>query len=318
MNGEIMKRPNRGGRFRTAAALGMVATFALGACSGGGGDNPLQDTEGAGTPAPQGTVVVGSANFPENVLLGEIYAQALEAKGVNVEKKLNIGSREVIYKSISGGELTVLPEYNGALLAYLDDTSTADTTETVNAELNEKLPEELTLLDSAAAEDKDSLVVHKETADRYNLRTIADLEPVAGELILGGPPEFKTRRQGSVGLKEVYGIEFREFRSLDTAGPVTINALKAGDIDVANLFTTDPAVATDEFVVLDDPENLFSAQNVTPLVYEPALDDTIRDTLNAVSAELDTPMLLDMMQQVVTAKEDPDKVAAEWLRTAGL
>ncbi len=299
---------------RTArgAAIGLAALLALTAC-GGGKSNPLENGGGAA-----GTVVVGSANFPENVLLAEIYAQALEAKKITVDRKLNIGSREVIYKQIQSGGLSVLPEYNGALLAYLDDKNAATSTADVNAALKTKLPAGLEILDSAKAEDKDSLTVTKATADKYHLKAVPDLASAAKDLILGGPPEFKTRRQGVVGLKDVYGLEFKEFRSLDVAGPVTVSALKKGDIQVANLFTTDPALEVNGFVVLDDPKNLFSAQNVTPLVNKDKVNDAARKVLNTVSGKLDTAMLVQLMRKVSVDQQDPDRVAKDWLKSAGL
>lgn len=296
-----------------SAAVGVAILLAFTAC-GGNDDNPLESSDGA----KSGTVTVGSANFPENVLLAEMYAQALEAKDVKVERKLNIGSREVIYKQLESGGLSVLPEYNGALLAYLDKTAKATKTEEVNTALAAKLPASLKLLESSAAEDKDSVAVTKETADKYKLTGIADLKPVAKDLVLGGPPEFKTRQQGVVGLKSVYGVEFKQFKSLDVAGPITVAALDKGDVQAANLFSTDPAIADKDFVVLEDPENLFGAQNVTPVVHQSADNATVRDALNAVSAKLDTKALGDLLKKVVTDKEDPEDVAGEWLKSAGL
>jgi osmoprotectant transport system substrate-binding protein len=301
------------------AAVATSALVALTACGGGdsGSDDPLAGPTQSGS-AGGGSVVVGSANFPENVLLGEIYAQALEAKGVTVQKKLNIGAREVIYKSIQSGELSILPEYNGALLAYIDKESKATTTDQVDAELKQKLPSGLELLTPAAAEDKDSVTVTKETADKYKLTSIEDLKPVAKDLIVGGPPEFKTRHQGVVGLKSVYGVEFKSFKSLDVAGPVSVSALKKGDVHAADLFTTDPAISKNGFVTLQDPKNLFSAQNVVPLVNTSKVNDTIKTTLNAVSAKLTTQDLLDMNNKMSTDKEDADAVAKEWLSKSGL
>ena len=295
------------------AAIGAAALLALTAC-GGGGENPVT---GGGT-AAAGSVTVGSANFPESVLVGEIYAKALEAKGVKVTKKLNIGSREVTYSQVQSGGLSVFPEYNGALLAYLDQNSKATTTEQVNTELKAKLPSSLKLLDSAKAEDKDTVAVTQETATKYNLKSIADLAPVAKDLVIGGPPEFKTRQQGLLGLQSVYGLNFKQFKSLDTGGPLTVAALKKGDVQAGDLFTTDPAIIANNFVVLEDPKNVFGAQNVTPLVHSSADNETVRNALNAVSAKLDTPTLADLLKKVVTDKEDADKVASDWLTSVGL
>lgn len=294
-------------------ALGATAVLVTAGCGGGGG-NPLT----AGSTAAGGTVTVGSANFPENVLLAEIYAQALEAKGVKVSRKFNIGSREVIYSQIQSGALAILPEYNGALLSYLKKDSTAITMADVNQQLTAALPSTLKLLDSAPAEDKDAIVVTSQTAQSRNLKSIADLVSVAPSLVLGGPPEFKTRQQGVVGLKSVYGVQFKDFKALDVAGPITISALKQGDVQAANLFSTDPAVVSNNFVVLEDPKQLFGAQNVTPLVNASALNDQIKAALNGVSAKLDTPSLATMVKKVVADKDDADKVAKAWLTSAGL
>ncbi|GAA3384582.1 ABC transporter substrate-binding protein [Cryptosporangium minutisporangium] len=303
-------------KFRTLLAVGSAAALlALTACGGGddsSGDDPLNSSGGGNE------VVVGSANFPENVLLGEIYAQALEAKDIKVKRQLNIGAREVIYSQIEKGSLTVLPEYNGALLAYLDKAATATTSEEVDAALKQKLPSGLELLNPAEAEDKDSVAVTKETAAKYKLKTLDDLKPVAKDLVIGGPPEFKTRAQGIVGLKEKYGVEFKEFKSLDVAGPITVSALKKGDVQAANLFTTDPAVAENDFVALEDTKGLFSAQNVTPLVNKEGVNDTAKEALNGVSAKLDTATLAELVKKVVSDKQDVDAVAKEWLTTAGL
>ncbi|GGM71360.1 glycine betaine ABC transporter substrate-binding protein [Dactylosporangium sucinum] len=300
---------------RTVGAVaGVTALMALAACGGGGSSNPLDAAAGGDA----GSVVVGSANFQENVLLGEIYAQAIEAKGVKVTRQFNIGAREIIYDQIKSGRISILPEYNGALLAYLDKDATATSTSEVNTALAVKLPAELELLNSAAAEDKDAVVVSSETAAKYKLKTLGDLGPVAKDLVLGGPPEFKTRNQGVVGLASAYGIQFKEFKSLDTAGPITVAALKKGDVQAANLFTTDPAVPENGFVVLEDPKNLFSSQNVTPLVNKAKVNDTVRGVLNALSAKLDTTTLAALDKKVQSDKQDVEAVAKAWLKEQGL
>jgi osmoprotectant transport system substrate-binding protein len=297
-----------------SALAGAAALVALSACGGGSKSNPLT----GGASGNSSTVTIGSANFQENVLLGEIYAQALEAKGVKVKRQFNIGAREIIYGQIKSGSLTVLPEYNGALLAYLDKTATATSTADVNTALKGKLPAELELLDSAAAEDKDSVTVTKATATQYNLTSLTDLAAVSKKLVLGGPPEFKTRVQGVVGLKSTYGVEFKEFKSLDTAGPITVAALKRGDVQAANLFTTDPSIPSNNFVVLQDPKSLFSSQNVTPLVNKAGVSDTVRSALNALSTKLDTTTLAELDKKVISDKQDQETVAKDWLKAQGL
>ncbi|RCV48534.1 ABC transporter substrate-binding protein [Marinitenerispora sediminis] len=293
------------------ATAGVPLLLLLAAC--GGSDPYAEGGEGGGDP---GTLVVGSADFPESTLLGNIYAQALENAGLQVETQFNIGSREVYYDQIESGNLSVFPEYNGAVLAYLDPEAASGATEETNEQVRELLPEGLEILDSSAAQDKDSLTVTRETAEEHDLATVADLEPVAGELVLGGPSEFETRAQGVPGLERTYGLAFESFRSLDST--LVPQALRDGDVQVANLFTTDPAIAANDFVVLEDTENLFGSQNVTPLVYSDAVDDTAREALNAVSAELTTETLTELNRRVSIDHEDPDAVAADWLSSVGL
>ncbi|MDL4771812.1 ABC transporter substrate-binding protein [Actinomadura xylanilytica] len=302
-------------RMIRGAGLVLAAALALSACGGGddGGDPLKGGDKGSG-----GTVTVGSADFAESELLGEIYAQAMEAKGVKVARKFKIGAREVYYGQVESGAIQVFPEYNGALLARVDKTNTtAATTEDVDTALKQKLPPALEILDPSKAEDKDALVVTAETAAKYKLKTIEDLKPVAKDLVVGGPPEFKTRQQGMLGLEKVYGLTFKQFKSLDT-GPITLANLKKGQIQAGNLFTTNPAITKDKLVPLEDPKNLFGAQNVLPLVYKSKVDDTARQALNAVSAKLTTQDLIDMNGTMETEKADPEDVAKEWLKKAGL
>ncbi|WP_190034075.1 ABC transporter substrate-binding protein [Streptomyces fructofermentans] len=300
-------------------AFGLIAALSLTACGGDGDsdDNPL--TEGGGGGGGK-SIVVGSANFPENQLLAEIYAQALEDKGLKVTRKFDIGAREVYYDQVVKGGISVFPEYNGALLSVaVDKKSTATSTEDINAELKAKLPKSVEILDSAAAEDKDSVTVTSEVAAKHNLKTLADLKPVAGDLAIGAGSEFKTRTQGLVGLEKVYGVEFGKFQPLDAGAQSTLlKLLKEGTVQAANLYTTDPAIVEDKLVVLEDPKNLFSSQNITPLVHKSAVDGKARETLNAISAKLTTEDLLEMMKKLVNDKADAADVAEEWLTGAGL
>ncbi|GAQ62763.1 glycine betaine/carnitine/choline-binding protein OpuCC precursor [Streptomyces scabiei] len=300
------------------AAFGLITALTLTACGGGGSDDdPLAGGNGGGG---GNTIVVGSANFPENQLLAEIYSQALEDKGLKVTRKFDIGAREVYYDQVVKGGIDVLPEYNGALLTVaVDKNSTATSTEDINAELKEKLPSSVEILDSASAEDKDSVTVTAGTAAKYKLKTLADLKPVAGDMTLGAGSEFKTRVQGGVGLKKVYGVEFGKFQPLDAGAQTTlVKLLNDGKVQAANLYTTDPAIVADKLVVLEDPKNLFASQNVTPLVYKDAVNDKARKALDAVSAKLTTGDLLEMMKRLSNDKEDSDTVAKDWLTSAGL
>ncbi|MGW0807065.1 ABC transporter substrate-binding protein [Nonomuraea sp. NPDC002799] len=301
------------------AGVLFSAMLALAACGGGGstGGNPLDSTSaaptGSASAAGGGKAVIGSFDFDESVLLGSIYAQALEAKGVQVEEKPRIGSREAVYDQVKSGGLTVVPEYNGNLLAFVDLKATAATTDEVNAALKEKLPAELEVLDSSPAEDKDSLSITKDVQAKQSLNSIEDLAKVSKTFVVGGPPEFKKRWEAR--FKDVYGVEFKEWKP---TGPTTADALKDGTIQVGNVFTTDPKIAANGLVPLQDTKNIFPAQNVTPLLFKSAANDTIRTTLNAISAKLSTQSLLDMMQKISVNKDEPATVAKEWLTSNGL
>ncbi|WP_017610787.1 ABC transporter substrate-binding protein [Nocardiopsis xinjiangensis] len=301
-------------RNRLTLAVLPLSVLMLSAC---GADDPYEEEDGGGGEGSgDGTVVIGSADFPESTVLAEVYGRAMEARGVDVEYQLNIGSREVYYSQVEEGNLSVFPEYNGAILAYLDDDAPSGSPEETNAAVEEALPEGLETLESSEAENKDSVTVTEEVAREHDLETLADLEGVAEDLVLGGPPEFETRHQGVVGLEEVYGVEFGEFRSLEVA--LLAQALQDGDIQAANLFTTDPQVAVEGFVALEDPENVFGAQNITPLVNSEQVDDTAREALNAVSAELTTEDVTALNERVVIDNENAADVAQDWLAEAGL
>jgi osmoprotectant transport system substrate-binding protein len=302
-------------RTRLVLATALVTSaLALAAC-GDGGDPLAAPSESA---APTDTIVVGSADFAENALLAEIYAGALTAKGVKVTKKLNIGSRETYIPGLEDGSIDLIPEYSGVLMQYFDKAATATSPDDVYAALQKAVPTQLTVLEKAAAEDKDSVTVTKETADKYSLKSIADLKPVAKDLVLGGPPEWKTRPTGAPGLKKLYGLEFKSFKALDAGGPLTINALKNGTVQAADVFSTDPNIPANNWVVLDDPNSLFAAQNIVPLINKTKATETVTAALNAVSAKLDTPTLAELVKKVVLDKGDPETVAKEFLTTNGL
>jgi osmoprotectant transport system substrate-binding protein len=266
------------------------------------------------------TLVVGSTNFPEQLILANMYEDILEARGiVEVETRLNLGSREIVFPALRNGEIEALPEYTGALLAYVTQGETsARKPEEVTAKLREHLPEGIIALEPSPAQDKDALVVRPETAEKYNLTTVSDLADVAGELVVGGPPEMKTRQAGLPGLKDIYGIEFKEFRSLDAGGPLTRNALKNGDIDVARMFTTQGAIDQNGWITLEDDKNQIPAQNLIPVIRKDATSKEIEAALNELSAALSTEALTKLNAKVSVDKMDPETIAEEWLKAEGL
>ncbi len=309
-------------RRRLTAVLASVLLLALAAC--GGGDDPLSDDggdSGGDGGGDSSTVVIGSANFPESELIAEIYAQALEAAGVTVERQFNIGARELYLRALEDGSIDLLPEYNGALLSNLSPDGAPEgvtTPEDVYEAMVEVLPDGIIALEQAEAEDKDTLTVTQETATEFDLTTIEDLAPVAGELSVAAGPEFAERFQGIVGLEEVYGITFGEFVPLDPGGPLTLEALLSGQVEVANIFSTDSAIETEGLVVLEDTQNLFLAENIVPIIREEVSSDTIEEALNAVSAVLTTENLTAALAQVTVDKMSSADVAEQFLADNGL
>lgn len=297
------------------ASLAVTASLALSACGGGGGDPLSGGGDNKGSAGSQ--VIVGSADFTESQLIASIYSQALQAKGVSVKEQFNIGSREVYIQALKDGSIDLVPEYSGALLSYLDPKSTAATPDAVTAELKGKLPDGTAMLTPSPAEDKDVVAVTQATADKYKLKTISDLAPVAGELVLGGPAEWKTRQQGVVGLRDVYGLNFKDFVSLDAGGTLTMTALTNGQIQAGDLFSTDPGLKANKLVALEDNKNLFAAENVVPLIKAGKQNDTVTKTLDAVSAKLTTDDLISMNAEAATGANLAD-IAKKWLAGAGI
>jgi osmoprotectant transport system substrate-binding protein len=297
------------------SALAVTSVLAVSACGGGGGDPLSGGGDNTGSSGSQ--IIIGSADFTESQLIASIYSQALQAAGIQVKEQFNIGSREVYVAALKDSSIDLVPEYSGALLSYLDPKSTAATPEAVTGELKGKLPSGISLLTPSPAEDKDVLAVTKATADKYKLKTISDLAPVAGELVLGGPPEWKTRTQGVVGLRDLYGLNFKDFVSLDAGGTLTMTALVNGQIQAGDLFSTDPGLVKNNLVALEDDKSLFAAENVVPLIKTAKENDTITKTLNDVSAKLTTADLITMNGEAATGTNLAD-IAKKWLAGAGI
>jgi osmoprotectant transport system substrate-binding protein len=304
---------------RTRIAIAVTAAAAMiGVAACGSGSNDPLSAGGSPVKAGGSTIVVGSANFPESALLAEIYAGALSAKGVTVQKRLNIGSRETYIPALKDGSIDLIPEYTGVLDQYFNKNAKATDSNAVYAELQAAVPATMTILNKSAAQDKDAVVVTKSTATKLGLKSIADLQTHAKDLTLGGPPEWKTRPTGVPGLKKFYNLDFKNFLALDAGGPLSVQALKNGQVDAVNLFTTDPSIADNGFVILDDPKNLFAAQNVVPLITKSKVTPTVSVSLNAISAKLDTATLGELVKEVVVDKKDPAVVAKEFLAKNGL
>jgi osmoprotectant transport system substrate-binding protein len=292
-------------------AIAGVAVLGLAGC-GGGGDQLGNDNAGS-SPAPSkvSSITVGSADFSESQLLAEIYGQALAAKGIEVKKKPNIGNRETYMAAIKDGSVDLVPEYTGAALAYFDKNSTETDPDKAYDALKKALTPGLEVLDKSPAADEDTIVVTKATADKYSLKSLGDLK--GKDLVAGGSSEFKVRSAGLKGLKEKYGVEFKEYKTLDAGGPLSIKALTDNQIQVTNLFTTQSVIKDQGLVQLDDPEKILPPNNVVPLIRTDHKSDDIVATLNAVDAKLTTDALTDLVKRIDVGKESADAVAKDWL-----
>ena len=294
------------------AAVGLTASLA--ACAS---EDPTAPDTGSSEP---GDVTIGSFAFPESEILGEIYSQALEDAGFEVTERFNIGPRQQTIPALQDGSINLIPEYNGNLLAYYDTEYTERTTEEVDGALTDAVAVDgLVVLDSAAAEDKDAYVVTRETADAFDLVSIGDLSALE-PFTLGSNPQFGELGYGIPGLASIYGVTDVTFRPIeDFGGPDTVKALVDDTVQVADIYTTSPALVEEDLVVLDDPENMISSQNIIPLLSEDILTDELAEVLNAVSAELDTDDLIALRDRVEgDEKASAETAAADWLAENGL
>ena len=308
-----------------AALLAVALAIALTAC-GSSNDSTsssatstpsaASDQPGKGRPA----VTIGDKNFTEQYVLGELYAQALRAKGYTVKVKSNIGSSEIIDKALTSGKLDMYPEYTGVILSELAHQKQRPS-DPDEAYADAKKFEEgrgFTMLDKTPFFDSDALAVKPDFASKNGLESVADLKKLGKGLKLGAPPEFKTRYEGLIGLKSQYGVN-------PTFVPLAIGlqykALDDGKIQAADVFTTDGALQGGKYKILKDPKFIFGFQNVSPIVSQKVLNaqgSDFADTLNAVSAKLTTEAMQKMNAAVDLDKQKPAEVAKQFLQANGL
>jgi osmoprotectant transport system substrate-binding protein len=309
-----------------AALLAVALAIAMTACgssnkssssgSSSSTSSSSSDQPGKGKPP----VTIGDKNFTEQYILGELYAQALRAKGYTVKIKSNIGSSEIIDKALTSGKLDMYPEYTGVILSELAH-ATKRPANPDEAYAQAKAFEErrgFTLLDKTPFFDSDALAVKPDFATKNSLASVADLKKLGSGLKLGAPPEFKTRFEGLIGLKKSYGVN-PTFKPL--AIGLQYKALDTGKIDVADVFTTDGQLQGGKYTVLKDPKFIFGFQNVAPIVSKKVLNaqgSDFGDTLNAVSAKLTTEAMQKMNAAVDLDKQKPADVAKQFLQANGL
>ena len=305
-------------RFRTLFVI-LIACSVIAAACGGTAQPSGQASGGAAKP----TVKVGSFNFAESVILAEVYAQALEANAYKIERKLNLGNREVVFPALEKGDVDLVPEYLATVLGFVDKNAkgTSDPKETSATLQNAVKAKNLTVLDYAQAVDQNSFVVTKATADKYKLKKTSDIATNAqGQLVLGGPAECPQRPYCKLGLEQSYGIKFKDFKPLDSGGNLTVAALDAAQVDVGLLFSSDAIIAVKGYVVLEDDKKLQLSDNVAPLVRNDILAkaDDMKKTLNDVSAKLTPDELIGLNKQVGVDRKEPRDVAKQWLKDKGL
>lgn len=303
----------RKGRFALVGAAVVGAAVALSGCATS--DPVAGGNAGSGD---SDTLVVGSQDYYSNEIIAEIYAQALEANDFTVERNFRIGQREVYLPDIEAGQLDVFPEYTGSLLQALDKDAKGGTAEETYAELEAALPENLRVLDPADATDQNSWTVTKAFADEYNLTDIESLKNVPEPIQIGGNSELETRPYGPTTLKEKYGINVAGFTPVeDSGGPLTVKALVDGTIQLANIYTADPNIKSNNLLALEDPDGLFFPDNVVPVVSE-KVDDEAAEVLNAVSGALTAEDLVNLNDQSVNEEKSAEDIAADWLKQADL
>ncbi|HVK27799.1 MAG TPA: ABC transporter substrate-binding protein [Nocardioides sp.] len=302
------------GHMRRTSRLGLalVAASALTLSACGDSDDPLSSGGGDGD-----TVVIGSQAYYSNEIIAEIYAQALEAEDIEVEREFQIGQREVYLPEIENGSLDLFPEYTGPLLLALDPKATATKPDEVYAALGEALPDGLRLLDQSPATDQDSYVVTKEFADKWGVTTIEDLKKVEGKIVFGANSEAESRPNGPKGLKETYGVDVTFTPIEDSGGPLTVKALKDGDIQVGLIYTADPSIKKNDLVTLEDTKGLFLASAVVPVASDDVSDDAAA-VIDEISAAMTPEDLIALNARSVEEKLSAEVIAKDWLAEKGI
>ena len=295
------------------AAVWLATVSLVVACSNA---DPL----GAETNSPK-SIVVGSGDFPESEIIAEIYAQALQANGFEIGRRMGIGSRETYIPALKDHSIDLVPEYIGNLLLYFAPASTATMLDAVELELYKKLPGDLSILTPSPASDTDTVTVTSATATAWNLKTIGDLAAHSPDVRFGAPSAFENRPSGLPGLRQKYGLNLSpgNFVAInDGGGAVTVRALVEGRVTAANIFSTSPAIPQNHLVALEDPEHNFLAGNIVPLVNSQKKSDRLKDVLDAVSAKLTTSGLAGLNAAVSgNSGIDPDQAALNWVRDNG-
>jgi osmoprotectant transport system substrate-binding protein len=296
----------------------LVVMMSLSACSSGTSPNT------APAIAPRDSIVVGSFDFAESELLSELYATVLQYHGYPVRRAFGLGPREVIEPALQQGRVDLVPEYLGTALAFVSlgkahiDSPRASLFRQLTRAFRRKGVDPLAL---APAQDQNGIVVTAATAARYNLRKVSDLKSIAPQLVFGGPPECSDRPFCLAGLEQTYGLHFRKVEALDAGGPITVSSLRSGLVDVALLFTTDPNIVSNGFVLLQDDRRLQPADNVVPVVRRKVLKEHgggVVRLIKAVTRRLSTETLRRLNVKMQLDGTPAARVARLWLAHEGI
>jgi osmoprotectant transport system substrate-binding protein len=329
-------------RSRVFGATLLALMLALAACGGGSGEDATTTSSGgdttttageetttsageetsttAGGPADGPTITVASFNFPESVILAEIYGQALEANGYVIERNLNLGSRELIFPEIESGAIDFLPEYLGSAIAVGFGAEAPTSEDEAVQALSDLFSEvAVTVLEPAPGQDKNVFVVTGDFASENGVTTVSDLAD-AGDITLGGPPECEDRATCYAGLVEAYGLDNLSFESIQE-GAARVAALDSGEIQVALLFSTQPVITEMGFVALEGTDEIIAPENIIPVVSNEvaeAYGEDFATLINSISELITTDVLLDLNGRVELQAENPDDVATAWLTENGI
>ena len=314
---------------RRGLLAGVGATTGLLALSACSDTDPFAVDQASGGYSG-GPIIIGSQQYYSNEIIAELYAQMMEKTGLSVTRQYQIGQREVYLPELEAGKIHVIPEYGGNLLEYYSKTSasgsptaaatpsrTASDTTSIQDTLLRTLPHSLTVLNPAEATDQDSLTVTKATAQAHSLTSIGDLASLGRSVTIAANSEFTTRPYGPKGLKAVYGVDASVTPVEDSGGPLTVKALTDGTVDVADIYSSDPAIGVKDLVILSDPQMLILPQNVTPLV-SASLPAIAATAINRVSALLTPDELRSLNQRSTGEKLSSKTIATDWLTSKKL
>lgn len=300
-------------RYRITTLTGVLVAVGLSGCAT---SDPMNES-GVDGGGDSSAIVVGSQDYYSNEIVAEIYAQALESNGFEVDRQLRIGQREAYIPELESGAIDLFPEYSGPVLQYWNPDTTARSSQDVYDELSKTVPEGLTTLEQASATDQDAYVVTKEFAEKWDVKTISDLAKVKEDITLGGNSEGENRPNGPRGLKNSYDVTVDFTPIEDGGGPLTVKALEDGDIQLAIIYTADPSIKENDLVVLEDPEGLFLSSNIVPLASDD-LESGAAEVINSVSKELNSSELISLNARSVNEELPAATIAQEWLAQENL